>query len=408
MILNKSIGLLLYLLFVCSFSFGQLLSYFTFDSDPPTEAAFGPNAFSISSSALSDVGGVTGTNGLNAGLPAANIQMKLTGSPLFDVDGIDISFDYQREEGIGDFFFRGASLTISGCANLSVSYRVDDGGGGFTTISSGDVYAIPNDDVFRNYRFTYDPCDGIGELTVDCISVWSFDGPDNRNMYWVGAPNITIGGGMNGSGNNVTFLDNFLIYGINCANPTINCLILPIELTYFSARKAPDRRIVELEWETASETDSDHYIIERSTNGTDFNSIGQLPARGTSNVANVYYFEDENPLNGLSYYRLKQVDLNGQNTFSDIRSVYINGSDIFSIFPNPVFSESKLTVNLPNSEPGYEQWALYSNDGKLIRTGEFSAEKNNQFIELNGLASGTYYITISGINGVLREQFIVQ
>ncbi|MGB1102926.1 MAG: hypothetical protein ACPG21_04800 [Crocinitomicaceae bacterium] len=194
----------------------QVISQFNFDSDPVTTAAVGPDATSVSGSALSDVGGVGGTNGLNARLAKADINMIITGSPTFDVDGINVSFDYHREENAGSFFVLGSSLEIQGCNNLSVRYRVDNGGGGFTLVNSGTVYAIPNDDTYRNYRFAYTPCDGIGQLFVDGVSVWSNDGPDNRPMYWVGAGDEEICERIDGTGNNDTFFDNLIIGEVDC------------------------------------------------------------------------------------------------------------------------------------------------------------------------------------------------
>ena len=70
--------------------------------------------------------------------------MILPGSPTFDVAGIDVSFDYQREENAGKFITRSSSLVIKGFGNFSVAYRVDDGSDGFNTVNSGNVYAIPN------------------------------------------------------------------------------------------------------------------------------------------------------------------------------------------------------------------------------------------------------------------------
>jgi hypothetical protein len=127
------------------YSTGQIISHFEFDSNPVTTATVGPDASSISTSATSSPGGVGGTNGLNAGLPKRDIEMVIPGSPTFDVGGIDISFDYQRDENSGTFLERGQSLSINGFNSLSVQYRVDDGGGSFEAVNSGNIYGIPND-----------------------------------------------------------------------------------------------------------------------------------------------------------------------------------------------------------------------------------------------------------------------
>ena len=127
----------------CSLDFyGQIISQFTWDTNPVTMADIGPDAVSVRSSATSSPNGVGGTNGLNAGLPKQDHNVNIADYPIFDVGGIDFSFDYQRDESQGAFFTRGNSLVIDGCANLSVRYRVDNGIGGFNTISSGNAFAI--------------------------------------------------------------------------------------------------------------------------------------------------------------------------------------------------------------------------------------------------------------------------
>ena len=247
----KSIALLFGILLIGTAN-GQIISMFAWDNaaNPVTTADIGPDANSASASAICDAGGAGGTNGLNCGLPKANLNMDITGSPTFDVAGIDLSFDYHREEGTADWFDRGNYLRLDGCANLAVTYRVDDGGGGFTQISSGNVYAIPNDDTYRNYRFYYLPATGYGALLVDGVEVWNNDGPDNRDMYWTGAGNITIGNGQDGTGFNDTHMDNLIIGSVTTS-------ALPIELVKFSAN--PVKEAIKLSWTTKSEQ-SNYYV----------------------------------------------------------------------------------------------------------------------------------------------------
>ena len=171
-------------------TYAQIVSQFTWDSNPVTQALIGPNASSVGSSAISSPGGTAGTNGLNPG------------SPTFDLAGIDISIDYQRQESTADFFTRGAYFNLSAGSFFSVSYRIKNGSGGFTTVNSGNVYAIPNDNIYRRYRFIYLPESGRGTLMVDDVELCSFDGPDNRYLYWEGAGDVMIGRSMDASGAN--------------------------------------------------------------------------------------------------------------------------------------------------------------------------------------------------------------
>ena len=363
----------------------QIISQFTFDNDPVTAADVGPDATSISSSAFSDAGGVGGTNGLNAGLPKLNINMVVPTDASFDTPGIDVSFDYHREESAGTFWERGNSLRIVGCANLSVSYRVDDGGGGFNTVNSGNVYAIPNDDTYRNYRFYYTDCDGVGVLTVDGVIVWSNDGPDNRSMYWTGSGDITVGNGVDATGSNQTFFDNLVVGGIGCSP-------LPVELISFNANLNEQDRTVDISWSTASEVNSDYFIVQRSQNGDNWHDLFTVDAAGNSSVKLDYFQIDKAPLLEESYYRLKQVDLDSEFEFSP--AVRINNKVETDLYPNPVQvgSQVLITSNQFKNESLLVQ--LFNTQGALVfeKWTETSVDKSLAFDIPGNLAQGAYIL----------------
>jgi hypothetical protein len=363
---------------------GQIISQFTWDSGGAvTVADIGPDGISVSGSAISDVGGVGGTNGLNAGLPKRNISLEIPGSPTFDIDGIDVSFDYQREESIGNFLERGSSLIIRGCAQLSVSFRVDDGAGGFNTVNSGNVYAIPNDDTFRNYRFTYRPLTGEAELSVDGTSVWTNDGPDNRNLYWTGAGNLFIGNGMDGTGFNNTFLDNFIIGNIFDS-------LLPIELLFFTAEEQNGTQ-VECTWATASERNNAYFEIEKSLDGFNWELVGEVAGANDSNVEINYSFIDDSPNYGISYYRLKQIDFDGEFEYTKAVSVVFSGIHQGEIlaYPNP--TNQNLNIRGVNSISDIQIFDMTGRE-LHISTLKVSSNAYGQIIDVSSLALGTYII----------------
>lgn len=366
----------------------QIISQFTWDADPVTAADIGPDATSVSGSAFSDVGGVGGTNGLNAGLPKADINMVIPSSPTFDIDGIDVSFDYQREESSGTFLRRGSSLIINGCANLSVSYRVDNGVGGFTTVSSGNVYAIPNDDTYRNYRFYYLPATGEGVLSVDGAVVWSNDGPDARNLYWTGSGNLEVGVGIDGTGFNDTFMDNLIIASI-FDSP------LPIELKSFTATYLDQDHNVRCEWETASEVNNDFFTIERSEDGVKWENRVQIAGAGTSSQTISYSFIDEKPFLGVSFYRLKQTDFDGTYSYSKIKSVKVDNltSDSFMIYPNP----ATHTFLLYAEGVDLTQVKIMNILGQELKEVAPSQDGNNLYFDIQGIEKGVYFVSYKGL-----------
>ncbi len=112
---------------------------------------------------------------------------------------------------------------------------------------------------------------------------------------------------------------------------------LPIDLVSFKAM-AIDAG-VKLEWETASEQNNDFFEIQKSADGIHFKAIAEVDGSGTTHEYHYYSFLDNKPYLGYNYYRLKQVDYDGQFSFSDIVFVDIShlGSDDFGfvLYPNP-------------------------------------------------------------------------
>jgi len=362
----------------------QVISQFIWDSNPVTNAEIGPNATSVSSSAISSVDGAGGTRGLNAGLPKQNLDFIIpVSSGVFDVNGIDVSFDYQREELVGTFFQRGTSLIIAGCDNLSVRYLVEDGSGGTTTVSSGNVYTIPNDDTFRNYRFYYAPASGYGALLVDGIEVWNHNGPDNRNMHWAASDNIIIGNEMDGSGTDRTFLDNLTI-------SEVSDFPLPIELGHFDAIEMGDD--VSIEWQTLSEINNDFFTIERSTDAVNWEILEKIDGAGNSTFVINYQTIDQTPFSGLSYYRLKQTDFNSDFSYSEVKSVFIDNSQGSSlkIYPNP----SNNIITIEGAEGTLKEIQLYNSLGQNISNAlemdHFSESKMQ--IDISSLKAGFYFV----------------
>ncbi|MFK8044644.1 MAG: T9SS type A sorting domain-containing protein [Crocinitomicaceae bacterium] len=388
---------------LCSFWVqSQIISQFDWDSNPVTTATVGPNATGISTSATSASGGATG-NGLNpsaAGSPKLDVNMTIPGSPTFDVDGIDFSIDYHREESDAEFFTRGASLVI-GCGNqFEVSYRVDDGAGGFLPVSSGNVYPIPNDDTYRTYRFYYLPATGEGFLTVDGVQVWTDDGPDNRNLYWVGAGNVVIGNRLDGSGNNDTHLDNMIIGSVTNS-------ALPIELLNFEVSEVPQSHTALIEWRTTSETNSDYFEIQKSADGEYWQQIGELDAAGQSSGELYYSFVDDNPFIGVSYYRLKQVDFDGKfEIFAPERlnTKMAEGEQAeLTVFPNPAYETVSILNSFMNTTG--QPATIYNLTGQkmpiVIDTGGSSPL---QTYSVSSYPPGTYFISI----GAKTVSFIKQ
>jgi hypothetical protein len=127
--------------------------------------------------------------------------------------------------------------------------------------------------------------------------------------------------------------------------------VLPIQLSYFEGRLIGDR--VRLDWATISEEDNDYMAVEHSMDGRSFREIGRVKGAGTTTLPQDYALWHDYPLPGINYYRLKQVDFDGQfEYFRAIAIEYRPGKTVFKVYPT--IAAERLTVELstPRQSPG--------------------------------------------------------
>ncbi len=175
---------------------------------------------------------------------------------------------------------------------------------------------------------------------------------------------------------------------------------LSAELTTFTAH--PLSKNVQLNWQTASEKNNDHFDIERSTDGKTFSKIGEQKGQGTTSQVQNYGYLDTNPFSGVNYYRLKQVDVDGQFTYSKTVSVEMGktGKSI-SVYPNPV--KDKLMVE--TTIQGDYTIDLFDITGKLLQS--YKANQPLMSLTINDLPNGVYMVSIKS-NAVQQTFKIVK
>lgn len=126
------------------------------------------------------------------------------------------------------------------------------------------------------------------------------------------------------------------IHGPGIASQEILCGFspLPVELLSFTAE--PAEEVVRLRWSTATEQDNDHFALDRSADGETFIEVLRVPGAGNSQHELVYSAADEQPLSGVSYYRLRQVDTDGTTTLGPTVAVTRDAARTLMLHPNPV------------------------------------------------------------------------
>ncbi len=168
-------------------------------------------------------------------------------------------------------------------------------------------------------------------------------------------------------------------------------IALPIVLLSFEG--VAHNREIELTWTTAAEINNDFFTLERSTNGVDFEPIAWIQGAGTTSQTTHYSHWDTDPLTGITYYRLKQTDLNGMFEYSDIISVYSETiiDDVLSVHPNPNNGKFNLLLN---GEDTYE-YHIYDMQGRLLQRATANAGMVTP-VEVSHLRQGLYTLVVFG------------
>ena len=177
---------------------------------------------------------------------------------------------------------------------------------------------------------------------------------------------------------------------------------LPLQLISFTGRKEKD--IVKLQWQTENEINTHYFIVQRSANGFDFADLGNVAAFNTIGQHN-YNFNDVNPLQQVGFYRLKQVDLNGTFTISNI--VKINATDRkyeLRLYPNPTVN--KLTIDWNGSGKNIIV-KIIDSKGAMLDT-KTIAGTSIITVNVTSLAKGIYYIELNDGEILKRSSFIKQ
>ena len=189
-----------------------------------------------------------------------------------------------------------------------------------------------------------------------------------------------------------------------------DCTSLPVELSAFKAHSV--RKGVELLWQTTSEIDNAGFEVERSENAKDFKTLAFIEGNGSSLEKQDYTFYDENLVAGqLYYYRLKQIDFNGNFEYSEVITATVETSDktAVKLTPNPIANGfTQLNYTTPNA--GKLSLRVFDVAGKelLNRMSGVDAGTNNIDLDLSTFAKGIYFVKMEQNDSILYEQIVVE
>lgn len=166
---------------------------------------------------------------------------------------------------------------------------------------------------------------------------------------------------------------------------------LPVELIEFTAETKDDH--VEIRWTTASELNNAEFIVERSADAVTFETLISVPGAGNSNVTRQYVQLDKLPLPGVSYYRLKQIDFNGEFEYSEIRPVNFLNQEKLRLNYWTV-ENGQLYLNLNSSEDQIEI-VIYDLSGRKVCRSTYLNNSFQYLIDLSQISKGAYLIWIT-------------
>jgi hypothetical protein len=205
---------------------------------------------------------------------------------------------------------------------------------------------------------------------------------------------ITVGDGTEGGCGNDFAMDDVSFALCPEGGPT------PVQLVSFSAHQKGNG--VSLDWSTSQELNNSYFQIERSADGSsNWTVLATINGAGNSQVAKSYNALDANPLSGSNYYRLKQVDINGDYEYSRIINVKISiQKTSILVLANPF--HNTLSVNFVSAAPQIVSARLIDITGKEVAMEQWSVSNGNStkdFSNVSGLEHGMYILTIRNISG---------
>jgi hypothetical protein len=199
-------------------------------------------------------------------------------------------------------------------------------------------------------------------------------------------------------------VDSFSYFYAHTTNP-LNAA-LGVTWKAFNAQRV--NQTTHLQWTTAMEKNSHYFEVERSTSGTAFRSISDRIASkaylGQSDQALDYEYIDAMPNEGHNYYRIRQVDLDGRESYSKVADIYFGSDYRVTIYPNPAQEVLHVDVWMTQATPATIQ--LIDASGRIVKSirTDLSKGNNDVLLPINDLSNGVYLVKVFNGKGLHYSQ----
>lgn len=214
-----------------------------------------------------------------------------------------------------------------------------------------------------------------------------------------------ITGGENVSCEGTGTCPTFVVDVCNDASGLCTEAALPIILASFDV--SSNSKSVTINWTTASEENNDYFTIERSADGRSFHELAIVSGAGTSYEILDYSYSDNNPFQGVSYYRLKQTDYDGTNETFKVAAVEFYGkSDAIKVIQSGNMNELKVYSNLDEENKA----TIYDAMGRISKTFILQQGENNFDLSAFSNKSGIYILRVTNVLGkeLKTERFVIK
>ena len=239
---------------------------------------------------------------------------------------------------------------------------------------------------------------GIGNISDLRVSHW--DGGSWENMG-----NEATTGNLSSGSITVNSISSFSPFTMATIDSSTN--ILPIDLVDFDVAKVGS--MAHVYWSTASEIDNEYFIIERTSDFNNIETLGTVKGAGNSNRLLHYSFDDIEPLGQTSYYRLSQVDFDGSKEVFAWKAVSFNQEldHKISVFPNPS-TLGNVNICLVNYK-GDLSISIVDLRGRVVYSSELNIKQKLRVIPLKlNLESGVYFIRVTDTVNTKSSKFIIK
>jgi uncharacterized repeat protein (TIGR01451 family) len=354
----------------------------------------------------------------------------------------DITFSYTVTDNAGKTSNTALYTIPVGRDNNSV-YTATTSKGGTSQYQNNDVLAFvidPNGAAYNGSGLVYNPAGttanilatggNSGLVNQPNSVVQATTGPAASGLYPANPTNVLPAGVSLNTTTGLIYVSNRALlvnynsvkyYQINVTTTDVNggtnlvtaqfsigAYPLPVELTAFTAT-AVHNLDASLAWRTASEKSNDHFEVERSFTGTDYEKIGQVQGQGSKAGATDYTLTDAavaRKASGPVYYRLKQVDTDGTATYSPVRTVAFTTASMapaIVLYPNP--ATAATTLDLGQLPAGRYTVQVLDATGRVVLRAQQEAGIR-QVLELTSIASGAYTVRVSGPSLNLTKRLV--